>query len=311
MPFLMAAARSGRLESVLVSHELGAVMMADGFFRSSRRMAGCALTAGPGALNGLPGAGLALREQTPIFLLSALVPSALDGRGAAQEFDTVRALGTTCKRSARLLHPARASELTSELLRAALTPPFGPVSLAVDAGSWQLPSHRNHRYFAAPAPKAAAVDGMDETLVALRRAERPTLLAGSGVVHARAAEALLALARALPKLRVACTPRAHGAFPTGHPQSLRVFGFAGSTQAAARFEESDLVFVVGSRLGEIATGGWSSALSGKLMIQLDRDAEELGRVYPVDIGLVGDARATVEQLALGLSAGKAGLRETA
>jgi acetolactate synthase-1/2/3 large subunit len=96
---------------------------------------------------------------------------------------------------------------------------------------------------------------------------------------------------------VASTPRAKGIFPERHPLSVGPFGFAGSRLAhKAVATDADVLLVVGSRMGELSSGGWTSQLATKRIVQLDLVPEAIGANYPIEVGLVGDARSSLEAL---------------
>jgi acetolactate synthase-1/2/3 large subunit len=314
MPLLVALQEDPYFRCILMATEAGAVLAAEGHFRASGQCAAVVVTAGPGVLNTVASSALLLREQSATVILSAQVPRIYRGRGAAQEFDTVLALAPVTKASVALEHPDRASDTLSELIALAVSGRPGPVHLSVAADDWlrRTGVHRAHQ--AMSERRAFDEAGVREAAVALARARRVVVLLGQGAVRSRAAEAAVALSEALPRAFFACTPRAKGLFPENHPRSLGVFGFAGPELALQEVARCDLLLVVGSRLGEITTAGFHSALDGKPMIQIDLHAPELGRVYPAQHRLFGDAKQllfalTRELVSHGTVEG--GLRETA
>jgi acetolactate synthase I/II/III large subunit len=101
------------------------------------------------------------------------------------------------------------------------------------------------------------------------------------------------------RIPVATTPKAKGVFPEDHVLSLGVFGLAGSPQADAMLlsEDTDLLFAVGTSFGEASTHAWDPRLmKGKQLLQVDVDPREIGKNYPVRVGLVGDARQVLVEL---------------
>lgn len=129
-------------------------------------------------------------------------------------------------------------------------------------------------------------------------AKKPTLLVGSGVVGSGAEEHVQTLAELL-QARVATSPRAKGAVPEDHPLSMGVLGFAGHSQAKSTLlgADVDVLFTIGASLNETTTFNWNPNLrAGKSLIQLDIDADRIGRSYPVDVALVGDAQTILVEL---------------
>jgi acetolactate synthase-1/2/3 large subunit len=123
------------------------------------------------------------------------------------------------------------------------------------------------------------------------------ILAGAG---ARWGDGPRELARFAERLQipVVTTPKGKGVFPEGHPLSLGVFGFGGHPSATGYIEEGvDTLLAVGTGLGEVATNGFSPHLrAAKRIVHLDVDAEQMGRNWPIALGLVGDAAAVLGRM---------------
>jgi acetolactate synthase I/II/III large subunit len=314
MPLLVALHGDRYFRCFLTATEAGAVLAAEGYYRATGKPAAVVATAGPGVLNTAASCALLLREQSAAVVLSSQVPRIYRGRGAAQEFDTVAALAPVTKASVALEHADRAADTLSELIVLSGSGRQGPVHFSVAADDWLKRTHKWHLYSPLPELRAFDEQGVFDAALALAGAESPVVLLGQGAVQSRADEAALALSCALPRARFACTPRAKGLFPENHPRSLGVFGFAGPESALEAVAQCDLLMVVGSRLGEITTAGFNSALDGKLMIQIDVHAPELGRAYPAAHRLLGDATRLLRAITRGLASHRTlegDLRETA
>jgi acetolactate synthase I/II/III large subunit len=300
-PLLEAVHRARRLRPVLCRHESGAVMMADGYFRKSRRLAAVAVTAGPGLSNAVTAVALAHGEHIPLVLISAQVATDCIGRTAAQELDTVALLKPVTKASVQLVSARRTQATLRDLLRIATSGRPGPVHLSVHGDLWRERTTLEPTRLPRTRPRPVDLRSLRAAIQLLMSARRPVLLAGYGVVQSQAHAELLTLVERVPRLRVACTPRAKGVFPESHCKSLGVFGFAGHARAEqVLLDESDLIFVVGSRLGEISSSSWDERLGFRCLIQLDIEAAEIGRNFPVELGLVGDARELLRQLGEGI-----------
>jgi acetolactate synthase-1/2/3 large subunit len=293
------------VRTILVRHEAGAIFAADGHARANGRMAACAITAGPGTTNAISALAVALRDMVPLFVIAALPPSTVEGKGAAQELDTPAILARVTKKTTVLHVAERAAEITRDLLRVAHSGQRGPVALCIPAdvagkliaASSPLAPDR-YRVDARPYDR----DGVMKAAALLSTAQRPAMLVGSGAVQSGAAAAVRTLAERL-HCAVASTPRAKGIFPETHPLSVGPFGFAGSPVADRVVgDEADVLLVVGTRLGELSSASWSTRLTRKKIIQLDLSPEEIGRNYPVEVGVVGDARASLEAIDARLAA---------
>lgn len=298
-PFFAAIETNPAFRLVVAKHEEGAAFMADGYARAAGCLAVCAGTGGPGSTNLLTGVACAFADGVPLLVLTGQAASHALGRGAAQEtpredIDIVAMFRPITKYSAMITSAESMGHHLRRALRSALTGRPGPVHLNVPVDLWERPL--TEEWFD-PTSYRPSVRTFDRRAVAqatetLLAARAPVILAGSGVAIADAREHLLTLAELLPA-RVCTTPRAKGVFPEDHPLSLGVLGFAGHEAARATVlgDEVDVLFSAGASLNETTTFNWQPALMPKgSFIQLDIDADRVGRNYPVGIPLVGDAQ---------------------
>jgi acetolactate synthase-1/2/3 large subunit len=312
LPFISAWSERG-LPWFTALEEKRGLTMAQGFARVSGKLALMTTTAGPGVTNLATGLALALREQTPVFVVSGQTPSSFSARLPVQELDNTSFARELTLRARLLTHPEQLSYWTSELVRVALDRRHpGPVLLSVPADLWQRSSER-----ASPIAFAQPFDKQQATASAqlLVAAKRPLVVAGSGVVRARAAAELGALIELLPRARVVTTPRALGAFPGTHAQCGGAIGFGGGGND--ELDDADLVLVLGSRLHEMSTN-FDDRLLSRTILHIDLDPDVPGRTVPAR-GFVGDlaevlpllARAVRADLELRRSARRAASRSSA
>lgn len=293
------------LELVVSKHEEGAAFMADGYARTSGRLAVCAGTAGPGATNLLTGVSCAFADGVPMLVVTGQAASHALGRGAAQEtaredMDIVEMFRPVTKYSAMVTSPSSLPRHLRRALRLALSGRPGPVHLNVPVDLWEKPLEEDWFDPKTYRPHTHTFDRHEVQRAAelLLGASRPVLFAGSGVATARAREHLIALAELLPA-RVATTPRAKGVFPETHPSSLGVLGVAGHRDARETIlgDDVDVLLTLGASLNETSTLNWHPALCpSKALIQCDIDADRIGRNYPVDVPLVGDVHTILTEL---------------
>jgi len=304
-PFFEAVENDADLQLVVTRHEEGAAFMADGFARAGLKLAVCAGTSGPGSTNLLTGVSCAYADGIPMLVVTGQVPSSALGKGAAQEtppedMDVVGMFRPVTKYSTMITSPDMLSHHLRRALRLALTGRPGPVHLNVPVDLWgKLVEERwfdplTYR----PSTHVFDRNAVRQAAEALMSARSPVLLVGAGVGAAGAEEHLLSLAELLPA-RVATTPRGKGLFPEDHPLSLGVFGFAGHREARELLlnDDVDVLFTAGASLNETTTFNWHEGLRPKkTLIQLDIEADRLGRNYPVDVPLVGDAQTILIEL---------------
>ncbi len=306
-PFFDAVECASEMNLVVTRHECGAAFMADGYARVSGQVAVAAATSGPGATNLLTGVSCAFADGVPMLVITGQAQSKTFGKGAAQEtaaedIDIVSIFKPVTKYSAMVISPDHLAHHFRRAMRLATSGRPGPVHLnvpvdfwmqQVDAEQWRPETYR---------PAACLFDRhqISQAARALLVAKRPVLLVGSGAASEAARDRVAKVAERLGA-RVATTPRAKGVFPEDHPLSLGVFGFAGHNAARHALidgeGEVDLLFTVGASLNETTTLNWHPSLTkGRILLQLDIDGERIGRNYPVDVPLVGDAATILLEL---------------
>jgi acetolactate synthase I/II/III large subunit len=302
-PLFAALAADSHFKIIHVRHEEGAGFMADGYARVSGKLAVCVVTSGPGATHTLTAVAAAMADGIPMLVISGNAATHALSRGSAQEMareemDIVEMFRPVTKYSAMVSAASTFGHHFRHALRVAFSGRPGPVHLNVPVDIWETVVQsadwfdaKAYRQQAFTLDSVAAKKAAD----ALFEAEYPVLLVGSGAAKARTL--LLQLANFIP-LRIATTPRAKGIFPETHPASVGVFGSAGHEYAKrVCLGNKDVLFVVASSLGDTATLSWDKALQpSKSLIHLDIDQFHIGRNYPVDISIVGDASVTLAEI---------------
>lgn len=284
--------RAAELRAVDVRHEEAAAMMACGFARVARHPAVCMAGSGPGMANLVAGLANAWADAVPLLVVAGSASLGKRGRGCFQECDQMALARpvTRCAEQAR--SPADIPRAVDVCLASILARP-GPGYLDLPADvlyaridesevDWWDGERRRLR----PAADAAAVVA---AAARLRRADRPLLLTGSGVLWAGAEGAVRRLAQATG-ICVLTTPQGRGVLPEDHPlcpTHARSVAFAGA----------DCVLVVGTRLNWIVNHLCPPRFAADVtVLQVDVDPEAIGRGRPVDVGLVGDAAVVCDQL---------------
>lgn len=304
-PFFDAVEKNADFQLVVSKHEEGAAFMADGYARTSGRLAVCGGTAGPGATNLLTGVSCAFADGVPMLVITGQVASHALGKGAAQEtsredMDIVAMFRPVTKYSAMVTHPQSVSLHLRRALRLALTGRPGPVHLNFPVDLWEQPlvetwfDPQTYR----PSTRVFDRSAVQIATDILLGAAHPVILAGSGIAVAGAEQQLLALAQVLPAL-VATSPRAKGVFPEDHPLSLGILGTAGheSARSVLLGTTVDVLLTAGASLNETTTLNWNEALTAsRSLLQLDIDADRIGRNYPVNVPLVGDAQTVLVEI---------------
>lgn len=285
----------GDVRVITTRHESGALFAAAGYAQTTGKLGVAVVTSGPGALNAMTGLASAHCDGLPVLLLVGEVPRRVFGKGALQDgsvysLNIVGMAQHISKLAAELAEPQQAPALLRRAIATALSGRRGPVALTVPmdtATALVAPSRLAldvHTHHGVHAPT------LDELAETLALAQRPLILAGSGVRRGDGPARLRQVAERL-QCPVITTPKAKGVFPEDHPLALGVFGLGGHPSARAYLEEGvDVLLVIGSSLGDVATDGWSPLLTPRrTFIQVDIDARQIGRSYPVALGIVAPA----------------------
>jgi acetolactate synthase-1/2/3 large subunit len=301
------------LTHVLVRDERTAAYAADGYARVTGRVGVCDATVGPGAAKLPSGLGEALGASVPVIALVSDLPTRLAAHryrsAASQALDQAALLAPVTKWLASVSDAASMPGLVRQAFREATSGRPGPVALLLPqdildgAAEPVTPRAASARFGAFPAfrptPEPADVAAVAQLL---RRAVRPFLLVGGGVLHSGAGPAVTALAARL-SAAVGTTLTGKGAIAEDHPLSVGVTGTMGTSAAAAAFAEADVVLLAGTKASGGATYGWTLPHAGQQVVQLDIDPAELGRAFEVTAAMLGDARAAVTALLTELGTG--------
>lgn len=290
-------------------HEQGSAFMADGFARASGIPGVCVATSGPGVCNLITGVYAAYVGHSPVIAMAGSVPREIAGRDAFQEADHISLLRPVTKHAMAVGKAERIPEVFRHAFRLAMSGKKGPVfvdipmdllgTTAIEAEFSRPQAYRTHHR--PPGDPELVL----QTVQLLKEARRPIILAGGGVNHSGATEQVTELADLLSVPIVTCF-QGNDAVPNDHPLYVGSLGRSptrSSPEAAALCARADLVLAVGSRLAGPTTGYDYTAISRDArIIQIEIDEKEIGRTYPVAVGIQGDARAVLQQILAGLRA---------
>jgi acetolactate synthase-1/2/3 large subunit len=270
-----------RLRLVVCRQEGGAAYMAEAYGKLTGRPGIVFVTRGPGASNAAIGIHTARQDSTPLIAFIGQVGGDFADREAFQEIDYRRMYGGIAKWAAQIDRAERIPEYVARAFRVALSGRPGPVVLALPedmlgASAQATDAARVEPVRVAPAPgQIAALSAL------LSAARRPLVIAGGSGWTAEACGNLLrfAVANALP---VACAFRSQDVFDNAHTHYAGDVGIGINPRLAARVRDADVLLVVGERLGEMVTGGYTLLAAPQptqSLIHAHPGGEELGRVY--------------------------------
>ncbi|MFL6704088.1 MAG: thiamine pyrophosphate-binding protein [Paraburkholderia graminis] len=291
LPVLDALHDAHGIRVITTRHEGAASNMADAYGKITGRPGICFVTRGPGATHASNGVHTASEDSTPMILFIGQVEQDFMGRGAFQEVDYRQMFGGIAKWVTEIDSTERIPEILAKAFSIAMSGRRGPVVIALPEdvlfGSATVADAPAARVVEA-APTAHA---LSELRALLERASRPLAIVGGTGWDADATAALrrFVVANDLP---VAASFRRQDLFDNRDPHYVGQLGLGVSPKLAERARTADLLIVVGSRLAETTSSGYTlfeSPTPAQTMIHVHPDPQELGRVYqarlPINAGL--------------------------
>ena len=300
--------KQDKFKHVLVRHEQGAVHAADGYARATGRVGVALVTSGPGVTNAVTGIATAYMDSIPLVVVTGQVPTPAIGLDAFQEVDTV-GITRPCVKHNFLVKDVR--ELAATIKKAfhiAATGRPGPVVVDIPkdvthhTAEFAYPAHVEMRSYN---PVLKGHPGqIKKALQMLLAAKRPLFYTGGGVVLADAAETLKELARLL-NVPVTSTLMGLGGYPASDKQFLGMLGMHGTYEANLSMQHSDVLLAVGARFDDRVIGDPAHfAREQRRIIHIDVDPSSISKRVKVDVPIVGDVKAVLEEMLRQIKAGR-------
>lgn len=284
---------SNQIRHVLARHEQGAVHEADGYARATGNVGVAIVTSGPGATNTVTGIATAYMDSVPLVVITGQVPRAVIGTDSFQESDIVGITMPVVKHSYLLQSTDELTRTFREAFHIAKTGRPGPVlidipsDLASERMMFEYPDEVNLPSYR-PTYRGNAKQ-IKQAVSRIKRARRPVLYVGGGVISSGASEELRDLVDSM-QIPVVTTLMGKGAFPTSHPLNLGSVGMHGSKYANMTMTESDLIIAVGARFSDRVTGNLDQFAPHAQLIHIDIDPAEIGKVREAQVPIVGDLK---------------------
>ena len=286
MPVYDALARSN-LRHILVRHEQGAALAADGYGRLSRRAGVCLATSGPGATNLVTGIANAFMDSIPLVAITGQVAQPFMGTDAFQEIDI---FGVTLPIVKHSFVIRDASAIPATLARAfeiAEGGRPGPVLVDLPKDAQQAlietPAAPIRAVKAAPRPAAEEIAAAEKLIA---NAKKPLFYFGGGIARAGVATKIRKIA-ADAKIPAVSTLHGVGAIPTDDPYYLGMLGMHGMKAANIAVQECDLLIAIGARFDDRATGKLDSFAPHAGVVHLDIDAAEIDKLRRAQAPICG------------------------
>ena len=302
--------RADEILTISVHHESVSGFMADVYYRVSGQPTATFTSCGPGSANLPISLANAFFDSVPFLAITGNVPTSQFNRGAFQETyrhyqaDFPSTVQAYCK---RVYQPTRGEQvplMTRQAWKTMVTGRRGPVVLDVpfdifkESATTETPDPSVWRANIS-SRCGADPDGVVKATDMLISAEKPVIVVGQGVRYGGAAAELLQLAERL-KIPVAASASGLGALPVEHPLSLGLVQRGGTYQANHACRQADVLLAIGVRFDDRTSSSWIPGYSFTIpptrLIHVDIDPEEIGRNYPVALGLMADVRTFLRQI---------------
>ncbi len=286
------------IENVVCRHEGGACMMAEAHAKLTGRPGVVFVTRGPGATNASAGIHIAKQDSTPLILFVGQIDNRHRDREAFQEVDYRAFFGPIAKWAGEIDQTNRIPEYVSRAFHLALSGRPGPIVLALPENMLEARADVPDLPPVAPTPPSVCSEQIDALLALLCRAQRPLVVAGGSLWSTETARNLARFAETFD-LPVCATFRRQDRMDNRHPHYVGDLGASPNPALGRRMREADCLLILGSRFGDIASGGYARvdpAAPGKTIIHVHPDPDELGAVFRPDLALAAPAIDVIARL---------------
>ena len=293
-----------KIKHYFARHEQGAVHAADGYARVSGKVGVCLATSGPGATNLVTGIMTAHMDSVPLLAITGQVRSNLLGRDAFQETDIVGITVPITKGNYLVQNIKDIPRIIKEAYFIASTGRPGPVLVDIpnDIQQQEISYDEFNKLF----DKEVQLEGYEPTYVGhpvqikralslIKKAKKPLIIAGAGVMKSGASKELLELANKMD-IPVTTTLLGLGAFPENHELSLGMLGMHGTVPANYATDEADLVIAAGIRFDDRIAGNPSKFCERAKIIHIDIDPAEIDKNKKADVPIVGDLKNVLSEI---------------
>jgi len=298
-----------RIKVIMPRHEQAAVHMADGYFRVKGKPLAVYTSIGAGASNTAIGLATAYVDSIPLLMLIGETHTYMRGVGVLQEVerqywsDMPRMLYPVVKRAFKIDSARQLPRAIAQAFNAMCTGRYGPVlvdlPMDVQAQSTEYEEFNDPIRRRPHSQQTGDPGSIQKAVELLINAKRPVILAGGGVILSQAYDALRQLAEHLGAC-VVTTMQGKSAFPEDHPLYAWHMGSNGTSCGNHMTVNADVLLAIGVRFADKATCSYKHgecfAIPPTQLVHVDIDPYEIGKNYPVEVGIVGDARAILMDL---------------
>ena len=293
---LMDALLDSSIRFVTTRHEQGAAFMADVYGRVTWRAGVCLSTLGPGATNLITGVADANMDHAPLVAIAGQADTNRLHKESHQVLDLQNIFAPISKYSSRVLTPNVVPEVIRKAFKLAQTEKTGACFIEFPENLAEMEIDSKPLRAQQPTMPEPADDRVDAAAELISQARHPIILAGNGVIRAKAWRQLADFATRL-NIPVANTFMAKGVIPFKHPMALGSVGLQAHDYVNTGFDKADVILCVGYDLVEYHPRLWHPSCDRKI-IHIDTAPAEVDTSYMVEVGVVGDIGHSLAQIAL-------------
>lgn len=292
---LMDAFLDSHIQFILTRHEQGGAFMADVYGRLTGRAGVCLSTLGPGATNLVTGVADANMDRAPVVAIAGQAATTRLHKESHQVLDLVNLFQPITKYSTQILSPNIIPEIVRKAFKVAEIEKPGCSFIDFPEDIAKMPVDKKPLKRQSPSAPAPNFEKVRQAADLLSQAKHPVIIAGNGVVRAKASEALIEFAAKL-NIPVATTFMAKGVIPCRHDLSIGTIGLQAHDYVACGVDRADVVLCVGYDIVEYQPAFWNHNPDCKI-IHVDTHPAEVDEYYIVEAGVLGDIGRSLESIA--------------
>ncbi|MEN6319584.1 MAG: biosynthetic-type acetolactate synthase large subunit [Syntrophaceae bacterium] len=287
------------INNILVRHEQGAIHAADGYARASGKVGVCLVTSGPGATNTVTGIANAFMDSIPVVVLTGQVATSLIGGDAFQEVDITGITRPCTKHNFLVRRVEDLGRTVREAFYIARTGRPGPVLIDIPKDvtrslieeqeiSWDLSFPNNGK-------TASIEQECAKALEMIRKAEKPLLISGGGIMLGRAWDELRTFVQTL-NIPITSTLMGLGGFPASAPQWLGMPGMHGTYYANMAISNCDLLIAIGMRFDDRVTSKLDAFAPHAKVLHIDIDPASIDKFVKTHLSITSDCKPVLQLL---------------
>lgn len=291
---------SDKITHILTRHEQGATHAAEGYARVKGKATAVFATSGPGATNLVTGIADAIMDSTPMVCIIGQVPKHLLGTDAFQETDVVGITMPIVKWNYQVTKASEIPEIIAKAFYIANTGKPGPVLIDITKNAqfemMEWKGYQKPEQIRAYEPKPQLnIDKLKTASEIINHAKKPLIIAGQGIIIAKAREALEAFSTKTG-IPVCLTMQGLGGFNPSHPNFVGTPGMHGNYSVNIKMNECDVMIAVGMRFDDRVTGDVTKFGKQAKIVHIEIDPVEIDKVVKTEVGILGDAKEALEEL---------------